>query len=130
MRQIVFLLIFIGFLMPIHSQFFSADELLNKAIEYHDPNSFWNDFKASFYVTMESIKRPLRTSKITLDLKQSFFNLSVGEHDWTFLLVGRSLYDGNLPFIESWNMTGPVAFIFYAIPFVINISSKAFKKND
>ncbi len=47
----------------------------------------------------------------------SFFNLSVGEHDWTFLIVGRSLYNGNLPFIETWNMTGPVAFIFYAIPF-------------
>ena len=85
MRQIVFLLIFIGFLMPIHSQSFSGDELSNKAIEYHDPNSFWNDFKASFYVTMESIKRPLRTSKITLDLKQSFFNLSVQveENQWT-----------------------------------------------
>tara|TARA_Y100001970_G_C14259135_1_gene878165 strand:+ start:656 stop:2134 length:1479 start_codon:yes stop_codon:yes gene_type:complete len=47
----------------------------------------------------------------------SFFNLSVGEHDWTFLLVGRSLYNGNLPFIETWNMTGPIVFIFYAIPF-------------
>lgn len=47
----------------------------------------------------------------------SFFNLSVGEHDWTFLLVGRSLYNGYLPYIESWNMTGPVVFIFYALPF-------------
>ena len=47
----------------------------------------------------------------------SFFGLSVGEHDWTFLLVGQSLYNGNLPFIEIWNMSGPFVFIFYAIPF-------------
>lgn len=85
MRQIIFSLMFIGFLKPIHAQLFNADQLLNKAIEYHDPNSFWKDFKASFYVTMESVKRPLRTSKITLDLKQSFFDLSVQveENQWS-----------------------------------------------
>lgn len=87
MRQLIRIL-FMGFLLPIYSQNLTANELLNKSIQYHDPNSFWNKFNASFYVTMESSKRPLRTSKISLDLDQSFFKLSVQVEDnqWTSTL--------------------------------------------
>lgn len=85
MRQIGFLFFLIGFLKPIHCQKLNADVLLNKTIQYHDPNSLWNEFKASFFVTMESAKGSLRKSKINLDLKHSFFNLSVevDENQWT-----------------------------------------------
>ena len=48
----------------------------------------------------------------------SFFNLSVGEHDWTFLILGKSLYNGYLPFIDTWVARGPLVFCFYAIPFI------------
>lgn len=47
----------------------------------------------------------------------SFFNLSIGEHDWTFLSMGRSLFNGNLPYLEEWVLRGPFAFIFYACAF-------------
>ena len=85
MRQIGFLFFLIGFLKPIHCQKLNADALLNKTIKYHDPNSLWNEFKASFFVTMESAEGSLRKSKINLDLKHSFFNLSVkvDENQWT-----------------------------------------------
>ncbi len=85
MRQIGFLFFLIGFLKPIHCQKLNADALLNKTIQYHDPNSLWNEFKASFFVTMESAEGSLRKSKINLDLKHSFFNLSVtvNENQWT-----------------------------------------------
>lgn len=85
MRQIGFLFFLIGFLKPIHCQKLNADVLLNKTIQYHDPNSLWNEFKASFFVTMESAEGSLRKSKINLDLKHSFFNLSVevDENQWT-----------------------------------------------
>jgi len=84
-RQIGFLFFLIGFLKPIHCQKLNADALLNKTIQYHDPNSLWNEFKASFFVTMESAEGSLRKSKINLDLKHSFFNLSVkvDENQWT-----------------------------------------------
>jgi len=84
-RQIGFLFFLIGFLKPIHCQKLNADALLNKTIKYHDPNSLWNEFKASFFVTMESAEGSLRKSKINLDLKHSFFNLSVkvDENQWT-----------------------------------------------
>ena len=88
MRQIGFLFFLIGFLKPIHCQKLNADALLNKTIQYHDPNSLWNEFKASFFVTMESAEGSLRKSKINLDLKHSFFNLSVkvDENQWTYII--------------------------------------------
>ena len=48
----------------------------------------------------------------------SFFDLSVGEHTWTWLSVGKSLFNGNLPFIEEWVLRGPFTFVFYALPFL------------
>tara|TARA_Y100000385_G_scaffold122403_1_gene127212 strand:+ start:512 stop:1219 length:708 start_codon:yes stop_codon:yes gene_type:complete len=84
-RQIGFLFFLIGFLKPIHCQKLNADALLNKTIQYHDPKSLWNEFKASFFVTTENAEGSLRKSKINLDLKHSFFNLSVkvDENQWT-----------------------------------------------
>ena len=88
MRQIGFLFFLIGFLKPIHCQKLNADALLNKTIQYHDPDSLWNEFKASFFVTMQSAEGSLRKSKINLDLKHSFFNLSVkvDENQWTYII--------------------------------------------
>ena len=48
----------------------------------------------------------------------SFFGLSVGEHDWTWLSIGKSLFNGNLPYIEEWVLRGPFTFVFYALPFL------------
>ena len=81
-------ILFICFLLPIFSQNLTVDEVLNKSIQYHDPNSFWKKFNSSFIVTMESLKQPLRISKITLDFDQSLFRLSVKveENRWTSTL--------------------------------------------
>lgn len=91
MRSISLFILVIGFLKPIYAQHLTAEELLNKTIQHHDPNSLWDDFKASFYVAMETPKRLLRTSEISIDLKQSFFDLcvQVGENQWA-----ASLKDG------------------------------------
>ena len=48
----------------------------------------------------------------------SFFGLSVDEHAWTWLSVGKSLFNGNLPFIELFTLRGPFTFVFYALPFL------------
>ena len=85
MRYISFLILLMSSLELTYSQQLTAEELLKKTIQYHDPDSLWDGFKASFYVTMECPKRPLRTSRITLDLKQSFFDMDVQveENQWT-----------------------------------------------
>lgn len=74
--------------LPIASQVPTGIELLDKAIAYHDPNSNWEKFDGTFTVTMESPKRATRTSKISLDLPQSFFKMTVlmDENQWSTTL--------------------------------------------
>ena len=90
MRLLIILFFFISISTSTIAQALSGMELLDKSIEYHDPNSKWNQFNGSFSVSMESPNRPLRKSKITLDLTRSFFELSVqiGENQWKASLKG------------------------------------------
>ena len=77
MKKIASLFFLIGVLPPIYSQDLTEEVILEKTLQYHDPKGLWDEFKASFFVTMESPKRPLRKSEITLDMSQSFFDLNV-----------------------------------------------------
>ena len=62
---------------------------MEKSIEYHDPNYKWSQFNGSFNVSMQSPSRPLRMSKIVIDLMRSFFEFSVqiGENQWKASLL-------------------------------------------
>ena len=53
----------------------SGSELLDKAIQYHDPNNNWYSFKSDFTVIMESPKGDKRISQINIDLPASSFKL-------------------------------------------------------
>ena len=55
----------------------SGSELLQKAIDFHDPDGNWNNFQGNFEVTMQSPKTSDRTSRITIDLPKQVFNLDV-----------------------------------------------------
>ena len=87
MRKVL-LFLFFTLSLFLNSQTISGEELLNKAIEYHDPNSNWSHFKDSFTVTMESPDKPKRISTITIDLPNSFFKMEVqlGENHWSSTL--------------------------------------------
>ena len=91
MRPFFILFLFISISTSTTAQALSGMELLDKSIEYHDPNSKWNQFNGSFSVIMESPNRPLRKSKITLDLTRSFFelNVQIGENQWKASLVNE-----------------------------------------
>ena len=79
--KILFLSISLFFISVINSQNLDGKQLLEKAISYHDPYSKWNSFNSSFNVTMESPKRPIRKSKIELNLPSSFFRLKVNQNE-------------------------------------------------
>jgi len=104
MKKIASLFFLIGVLLPIYSQDLTAEVLLDKTLQYHDPNGLWDEFKASFFVTMESPKRPLRKSEITLDLSRSFFDLKVKieENKWSATLNGEEC---TLTFNDSAEIT-------------------------
>jgi len=57
------------------SQSTTGNELLEKAIQFHDPNGNWNTFKGDFFVTMETPNNGVRKSKITIDLPNQYFSV-------------------------------------------------------
>ena len=72
MKNIVtFLALFISIVAFSHE--ITGDELLEKAIEFHDPNNNWETFKGELFVTMETPKRSPRKSRIRINLPDQYF---------------------------------------------------------
>ena len=90
----------------LNAQELSASEVLNKAIRFHDPNGVWQTFKGDFTVEMTTPKRPVRTSKISLDFGQQLFDLQVerGEVNYRYWLSKNTCilsFDGDSEFSEE-----------------------------
>ena len=58
-----------------YSQEITGKQLLEKAIQFHDPNGNWETFKGTLLVTMKTPKSPKRESKITIDLPKQQFSV-------------------------------------------------------
>lgn len=74
MKKSIFLLITF---ISIHSfsQSLTGNQLLEKAIQFHDPNNQWSSFNGTLYLKMETPKRSPRLSKITIDLPNEYFRV-------------------------------------------------------
>jgi hypothetical protein len=55
------------------SQKLTGNELLEKAIQFHDPKGNWETFKGEFFVTMETPKNASRKSTIKINLPEEYF---------------------------------------------------------
>lgn len=51
----------------------SSQDVLEKAISYHDPNSQWEQFNGELNITMETPDRPNRISDIKINLPEELF---------------------------------------------------------
>ena len=58
------------------SQELTGSQLLDKSIDYHDPNGNWSSFKGNFTVTMSTTDGKERISNLTLNLPQEYFQVS------------------------------------------------------
>ena len=67
-------MLFLGAIVS-SAQNLTGDELLKKAIKFHDPNNNWVRFSGTLYVTMETPNRSPRESKITIDLPKEYFRV-------------------------------------------------------
>jgi len=67
--------IFLCFTLNCLSQNFTSSQLLEKAIDYHDPNSNWQSFNKTFTVVMTTPTAPIRTSVITINLPSEYFSV-------------------------------------------------------
>ncbi|MGJ8744235.1 DUF6503 family protein [Polaribacter sp.] len=59
--------------LAISSQTISGAELLEKAINFHDPMGNWPTFNGELLVTMETPKNTNRKSKININLPEEYF---------------------------------------------------------
>jgi len=69
------LLLFLAVTISLQSfsQQLTGTQLLEKAIQYHDPNGNWETFKGTLLITMETPQKVTRESEITIDLENQYF---------------------------------------------------------
>lgn len=81
--QIKRLLYFTFLLFSVYgfTQNLTGEQLLEKAIAYHDPNNNWPTFKGELNISMEIPNRPNRESKIVIDLPNEFFSVKSKVND-------------------------------------------------
>ncbi|MDP5105236.1 MAG: DUF6503 family protein [Polaribacter sp.] len=72
-RLTTLLLLFVS--LTTFSQEITGDELLEKAIQFHDPNNNWATFKGTLLVTMETPKGAARKSEISINLPEEYFSV-------------------------------------------------------
>lgn len=72
-NRITLLLLFTSIIS--FSQKITGDELLEKAIQFHDPKGNWATFNAEFFVTMETPKSSDRKSNIYINLPKEYFSM-------------------------------------------------------
>ncbi|TXD47703.1 DUF6503 family protein [Polaribacter sp. IC073] len=72
MKNIIIFLLFFTSVISF-SQEITGDELLEKAIEFHDPNGHWQTFEGELFVTMETPKNTPRKSRIRINLPEQYF---------------------------------------------------------
>jgi len=61
------------------SQELTGNQLLEKAISYHDPINSWSSFKGSLGVTMSTPDGKKRVSDITINLPEEYFQVSTAK---------------------------------------------------
>ena len=59
-----------------HSQNISAQELLDKAVKYHNPNGNWPTFNGELNVRMDTPNNSSRYSRILINLPKDYFQVS------------------------------------------------------
>lgn len=59
----------------VQGQDITGQQLLDKAINYHDPNGNWQSFKGNLQVTMTTPDKQQRISDIELDIPRQVFHL-------------------------------------------------------
>jgi len=94
------ILLALFFSIQSFSQEITGKQLLEKAIQYHDPNGNWETFKGTLFVTMETPNSPKRESEIQIDFANQFFSVKAksGKNQSEYIVEKDSiqiLFNGN-----------------------------------
>ena len=74
------------------SQEITGNQLLEKAIQFHDPNNNWETFKGELFVTMETPERAPRKSRIRINLPEQYFLVKVNRDT---IITEYAIHKGN-----------------------------------
>lgn len=101
-KFLVFFLFSLLIVKASFSQELSGQELLEKAIKYHDPNGNWQKFNDTLIVTMATPKKANRVSKIRINLTKDYFYVKASRNKKTteYTLNKEQcsmLLNGNIP---------------------------------
>ena len=105
MKKLI-LLLFIHCTLTNFSQEITGEQLLNRAIKFHDPNNNWSTFKGTLFVTMKTPNRPKRESEITIDLPKEYFSVKAqtSGNTTTYNVINKNAnikFNGNIPTEEE-----------------------------
>ncbi len=79
MKQLTILLLTVFVTTISFSQTITGPELLEKAIQYHDPEGKWETFNGTLYVTMQTPKKGDRNSEIKINLPEQYFYVKAAQ---------------------------------------------------
>lgn len=76
----------------LNAQELTGAELLDKSIQFHDPENNWGSFKGNFTITMQIPDENDRVSAISMDFDKQLFTLEVekGNDNYAYELVKDS----------------------------------------
>jgi len=66
-----------------YAQKITGDELLKRAIAFHDPENNWSTFKGKMLIEMESPKSSLRSTIIEMKLPHNYFKTIIKKDNYT-----------------------------------------------
>lgn len=72
-----YLLLLVGLILSQHfvtAQTLTAEQVLDKSIQYHDPKGKWEKFKGNLRVEAEFAERPSRVTDISINLRKDKFS--------------------------------------------------------
>ena len=73
-----------------HAQEISGNELLEKAIAFHDPEDNWSTFKGKMLIEMENPKSSMRSTLVELKLPTNYFKTTVTKDNY---VIESELYN-------------------------------------
>lgn len=85
MKNLTFLITLFFLVFKTDAQDLTATDVLEKSINYHDPNHNWKSFNDSLYIDLITPNQPARKSKIKIDLSDEFFYLQMSKDSDTLV---------------------------------------------
>ena len=106
MKSLLLLVSALFIFSTIQSQSLTGKELLEKTINYHDPNSKWESFNGELSITMEIPNNTNRESEININLPEEYFySKAIKDANTTEFIIEKDickiLYNGKSDFSEE-----------------------------